>query len=59
MGSIYSGVIIKALKMVLATLLLGTQHYESGARNQNWSARCQFKVTGWKIASCVWGVIFQ
>ena len=30
-----------------------------GARNQNWSARFQYKVTGWNIMSCVQGMILQ
>ena len=37
-GWIPGRVIPKTLKMVLAALLLGAQHYESRARNQNWSA---------------------
>ena len=58
-GSIPDRVISKTLKMVLTALSLGAQHYESRARNQNWSAQCQYNVTGWNIMSSVWGVIFQ
>ena len=44
-------VIPKTLKMVLATLSLGAQHWESSARNRNWSAQCKYNVTGWNIMS--------
>ena len=52
-----SRVIPKTLKMIL--LLFGTQHEESSTRNQNWSAHCQYTVTGWNIMSSVSGMIFQ
>ena len=58
-GSIPGQVIRKTLKMVLAALLLGAQHKESRARNQNWAAQCQYNVTGWDIMSSVWDVLFQ
>ena len=58
-GWIPSRVIPKTLKMVLAALSLGAQHQESRARNQNWSAQCQYNLTGWNIMSGVLGVIFQ
>ena len=51
-GSIPSRFIPKTLKMVLAALSLK-------ARNQNWSAQCQYNVTVWNIMSSVWGMIFQ
>ena len=35
-GSIPGQIIPKSLKMILAALSLGTQHYESRARNQDW-----------------------
>ena len=38
---------LKTLKMIL----LGAG-YESRDRIQNWSALCQFNVTGWNILSC-------
>ena len=34
------------VKLCKLNFLLATQHYESRARNQNWSALCQYKVTG-------------
>ena len=46
MGSIPSPVIPKNLKIVLASHLLGAQHYESKARNQNWSAQVIIKWLG-------------
>ena len=49
----------KTLKMVLAALSLGIQNYKSRARNRNWSAQCQYNVTGWDIMSSDLGVIFQ
>ena len=58
-GLISGQVIPKTLKMVLIALLLGSQHNESSASNQNWSLQCQYKVNGWNIMSCVWGIIFQ
>ena len=33
-------------KIIAAALLLGAQHFENRARNQNWSARYQYKVNG-------------
>ena len=57
-GSIPGWAIPKTLKMVLAALSLGAQHYERRARNQNWSAQCQYK-TGWNIMSSVWGDLFH
>ena len=36
--------------MILATLALRNR-----ARNLNWSAQCQYNVTGWYIMSSVWG----
>ena len=59
LGSIPGRVKPKTLKMVLAALSLGAQHYESRARNQNWSAQCHYNVTGWNIMACVYGMIFQ
>ena len=50
-GSIPGRVIPKTLKMVLAALSLGAQHQENRARNRNWSAQCQYNVTGWNIMS--------
>ena len=58
-GSIPGGVISKILKMLLAVLLLGIQHLESRARNQNCSAQCQYNVTGSNIMSSVLGMIIQ
>ena len=58
-GSMPDQVISKTLKQVLAALSLGAQHQESRARNQNWSAQCQYNVTEWDIMLSVWGVIFQ
>ena len=57
-GLIPGRVIPKTMKMLLAALSLGAQHGESRARNQNWSAQCQYNVTGLNIMSSVWGVIF-
>ena len=39
--------------MVLAALSLGAHQLESRARNRNWSAQCQYNVTGWTIMSSV------
>ena len=50
-GSIPGRVIPKTLKMVLAALTL--------ALVENWSAQCQYNVTGWNIMPSVWGVIFR
>ena len=58
-GSIPGRVIPKTLKMVLAALSLGAQHLESRVRNRNWSAQCQYNVTGWNIMSKCLGMIFQ
>ena len=44
--------------LVLDVLSFGAQHYESRARNQNWSARCQDNAAGKNIMSSVWGMIF-
>ena len=49
-------VIPKTFKMVLAALSLGAQQLE---RKENWSAQCQYNVTGWNIMLSVWGVTFQ
>ena len=50
-GSIPGRIIPKTLKMVLAALSLGAQHLENRVRNRNWSAQCQYNVTGWNIMS--------
>ena len=47
-------VIPKTLKMVIAVCSLGSR-----ARNWNWSAQCQYNLTGWNSMSSVLGVIFQ
>ena len=57
-GLIPGRVIPKTFNIILA-LLFGAQHEECRARNQNWSAWCQYNVTGWNIMACVWGMIFQ
>ena len=58
MGSIPSQVISKTLKIVLAAVFAWQSAKDSRARNQNWSAQCQYNVTGYNMSS-VWGVIFQ
>ena len=47
------------VERTVVALLLDAQHYESRARDQNWSSQCQYKVTEWNIMSNVWGMIFQ
>ena len=47
-GSIPDRVIPKTLKMVLAALSLGAQHYESRVRTAQLS---EYNVTGWNIMS--------
>ena len=49
----------KTIKIELAALSLDAQHEECRARNQNWSARCYYNVTGRNTIPCVWDVIFQ
>ena len=53
LGSNTDPVLPKTVKMAVAALSIGAQHYESGTRNDNRSAVCQYNVTGWNIISCI------
>ena len=42
-----------------SAFLLDAPHWEIRARNQNWSAQCQYNETEWNVTSCIVGVTFQ